>query len=153
MIPPVEERSIRPCAYMYFGCCMHYDDYNESCRMGELALGERDHAILIHPVSKVPLNTEENQSMFDEVNRQAAKDYPCNYNISRTEFRALIDSGAADLRALVYIPPDLNDYDGTIRFKDAGKETEVVCMDDEVFYMLDPEYDHSKLDKEIGGAV
>jgi hypothetical protein len=79
---------------MYYGCCMHYDDYNESCRMGETALSERDEAIISHPVSKMPLKSEENQNLFDEVNRQVAKDHPCKYNFSRSEFRELIDSGA-----------------------------------------------------------
>lgn len=111
MIPPVEERSIRPCAYMYYGCCMHYDDYNESCRMGELALGERDHAILIHPVSNVPLNTEENQSLFDEVNRQAAKDCPCKYNISRNEFRELIDTVESLNKEIERLEAIIEDYE------------------------------------------
>ncbi len=49
----------------------------------------------------------------------------------------------------MYVPPDPEDYEGVVRFKDVGKETEVVCMDDMIFYMLNPEYDHSKRDKEF----
>ena len=103
-IPPVEVRQVRPCSYMYYGCCMHYDDYNESCRIGdEVMLSFRDHMILDHPVSKIPLNTEENQNLFDEVNREAARKYPCKYNLSRAEYRELIDqhnAGEHEIAAL-----------------------------------------------------
>lgn len=71
--------------------------------------------------------------------------YPCKYHLTPDEYREAADMGAFDLRALLYVPPDPDDYEGIVRFKDADEESYVICFDDTIFYMLDPEYDRSNL--------
>lgn len=140
MIPPVSERSIRPCYTIEPNgdpkvvCCF--------CTLDHMAEYGGDN--------------EEYQGEEHIPRCSRTKETwptPCKYHTTLEEVAEAVDMGAFDLRALVYIPPPLDDYDGTIWFRDAGEESYVVCFDDTIFYMLDPEYDHSNLDKEIAGAV